>query len=679
MTTLTGLVRGATDSVGSITPIANIAALRALTTSTGPDSPRLVYVADYDVAGAGGGGFFECQQGGNPATASFTASISNTMTVTAVASGYISTGDVITCAGIPANAHLVTFLTGTPGGVGDYLLDHFGAAFVLSSRAMTSTSDNGATCIVDASGRRWNRIWDKTGFDVRWAGIFKSNVDNGPLIGRLPKYVPLVYEDGIYQFASYPSFSDLFATISRGSMTVFNCTGALLSFNTDSPAFTWNWGPVPFHFTAEQGDIQYGTFNPGGGGPGTSVMANAGISPMEGISILAQFDGTFGVGLQLASPGNSWPDFTPVSTRPKNLTVGGFYVNVIYGPVISHTYLTGLDEAVMRSGGIGYRYDNYPNTDSGENMSNRRCNFNAHYGDGVQLVRSHRQDLDICSLTYNHRALYITGTPAFVSSYFETNISATPAEVAAVDENANLVFTSRTNFLHFDRAQVNIVQFGGTPGIRGSQVFFERCQFTDTASNNTNVPNGQFLQPEAGLQIFGSVCGWNGINFPPCLSPNQCMQPNWNFAIAGLALYPGSSGCTNQTSVVHSPQTNAVALTGAATLQLATMDVKPGELIYVTMYDEVVGVISSLAGSMVFKTADGVTVDTAAFSQTPSVADWHFNPVTLAPNWSTAVHGWAFQCFVFRVPIGASKMTGSFSTTGAGTYYISELAIYHQQ
>lgn len=32
MTVLTGLVRGATDSVGSITSIANIAALRALTT-----------------------------------------------------------------------------------------------------------------------------------------------------------------------------------------------------------------------------------------------------------------------------------------------------------------------------------------------------------------------------------------------------------------------------------------------------------------------------------------------------------------------------------------------------------------------------------------------------------------------------------------------------------------------
>lgn len=678
MTVLTGLNRGTTDSVGSITSVANIAALRALTTSTGPDSPDIVYVADYAVAGAGGGGFFKCQAAGaHPATASFTASLSNAdtyLTVTAISpGGYISVGDVIGGSGVPNNMVVIKPVFGATGGIGSYFVNYFGVSSNLSSRAMTSTSDNGATCIVDASGRRWFRQWDRTGFDVRWAGIFTSNVDNGPLIGRLPKYATNYFQDGVYQFASYPTFTDMLVTISRGPSTIFNCTGALVQFDLNSPAFSWNWGPTPYHLD----DIQIGIFNglPVGS---MAVMASASISPLEGIGIVAQFDGTHGVGLQLGYTGDDYPSFVPLYTRPKNFTVGGFYCNVIYGPAISHVFLTGLDEAVMRTGGIGYRYDNYPNSDSGENLANRRCNFNGHYGDGMQLVGSQRQDVDTCSLTYNHRAMYITGTPVFVSSYFETNIANTPAENFAVDVNANLILTSRTSLLHFDRYQGNYVLFGGTPGSRGSQVFFDRCTFTDTVSNSTNLPNGQFLQSEAGLQIHGSVMGWNGINFPPCLSPNQCMQPNWNFVTAGLALYPGSSGCTNQTSVVHSPQTNAVSMTGAATLQFATMDVKPGELIYVTMVDKVVGTISTLVGSMVFKTADGITVATTAFSQTPSVADWHYNPVTLSPNWATSVHDWAFEGFVFRVPIGASEMTGSFSTTGGGNYYISELAIYRQ-
>ena len=62
---LTGLVKGDTDSVGSITPVANIAALRALTTNVGsnPDTAKFVYVAGHTTAGDGGEGFFALSPG----------------------------------------------------------------------------------------------------------------------------------------------------------------------------------------------------------------------------------------------------------------------------------------------------------------------------------------------------------------------------------------------------------------------------------------------------------------------------------------------------------------------------------------------------------------------------------------------------------------------------------------
>lgn len=67
MTLLTGLIKGATDSIGSITPVANIAALRALTSapSANPDSPIFVYVAGHTTAGDGGEGFFALSPGSN--------------------------------------------------------------------------------------------------------------------------------------------------------------------------------------------------------------------------------------------------------------------------------------------------------------------------------------------------------------------------------------------------------------------------------------------------------------------------------------------------------------------------------------------------------------------------------------------------------------------------------------
>ncbi len=62
---LQGLIRnGGINSVVSITPVANLAALRAISSST-IDNPIFVYVSGHTTAGDGGEGFFALSPGSN--------------------------------------------------------------------------------------------------------------------------------------------------------------------------------------------------------------------------------------------------------------------------------------------------------------------------------------------------------------------------------------------------------------------------------------------------------------------------------------------------------------------------------------------------------------------------------------------------------------------------------------
>jgi hypothetical protein len=574
---LTGLVLGATDSVASITPIANVTTLRALTNTFVANYVTLAsYSAATNAAPDGGGGLF---------------------------------------------------------------------AYVPSD---TTSTDNSSTIIVDASNRRWYRVWDGVHFQAAWAGIFPTNANNGPLISRIPKFCECWLQNGVYTFTTYPNQNDFSAIFWRGYSYVFNCTGSLGSdFDQTKLAFDWSYAPI--------NQIYNGMTYAAGGS--AADMTSAGLSPIEGGGILSQLDGAAGVGLRLGGPG--YPPSPPAPftfpenyyLRPKNFSVGGFYINVGW-TVPNNCFLTGCENVVVKRGQIGFYFNETAvgESNSGENLTLLNCNMNGLQADGYEFFAAQRWTLDGCSLTYNHRMGFSSNQyTVFKSCYFETNATNTPGSLIACDGNSVVVFDEGTSILGLPFSNSDLIFFGG--GGANCRVLFK-----DTAVFNSG--SLQFLIATAGLNARGKTIGFNGNNYPTALSPDNLMQPDWNFASGGLTFYPGSSGVTNQAVVVHSPQTRAASFTGAATLHLSTMAMVPYEIIQVWWYDKVVGTITSVGGVMTFLTEDGVTISTSNFSG------------------NTSVHDWTSAFFQFFAPAGTSKMTMTITTAGAGNYYVSELQVY---
>ena len=205
---------------------------------------------------------------------------------------------------------------------------------------------------------------------------------------------------------------------------------------------------------------------------------------------------------------------------------------------------------------------------------------------------------------------------------------------------------------------VNLINFESSTGT----AYFRGNPFCDA-----NI-NRQFLQLSAGQNVYGgALTGFNGRGFPICLSPNQLLQNDYLFA-SGTTFYPGST-CTFAGS--------SAVFTGSETLQFQTMECQPGDLMAVSFVDTLSGTISGLGGSLVFKTGDGTTVATNNFATTPGVAGFSHGSSPGSTLWTTTVRGQTLQQFIFRVPSGASKFTGTLTTTGgAGTYSLTSLAIY---
>jgi hypothetical protein len=514
----------------------------------------------------------------------------------------------------------------------------------------TTSADNSATIIVDASSRRWYRVWDGVHFQAAWAGIFPSNADNGALISRVPKYSECWFQAGVYTFATYPSQNDFSNVFWRGFSYAFYCTGLLTpDFDQTKIAFDWTYIPT----TPPYG----GAYAAGGS---TSDMATAGISPLEGCGIVSQLDGASGVGLRLGGPFSSYPE--NYYGRPRGFSVGGFYINVGY-TVPVNCFLTGCENVVVKRGQIGFYWNENATgeSNSGENLTLLDCNMNGLQNDGYEFFAAQRWTLDGCSLTYNHRMGYSSNQyTVFKSCYFETNASNTPNELIAVDGGSTVVFDQGTSMLGLPFSSADLIAFYATNPqlVHKYRVFFKDTAVYDTTNSRL------FIISSATVPVRGKVIGFNGINFPYPLAPSVLMQPDWDFSSGGLTFYPGSSGVTNQGVVVHSPQTHAASFTGTATLQLTTMSVSPDEDIFVAFFDKVVGTITSLGGIMTFFTEDGITISTTTLASVASA------------SWTTSVHDWQQPYFQFVTPTGASKMTMTITSAGAGNYYVSELQVY---
>lgn len=426
---------------------------------------------------------------------------------------------------------------------------------------------------------------------------------------------------------------------------------AALEMDANGDQGTVNFGATPFARAASSGFSAWGS--------------GVTLDPAAQINISLSNGNLTGTTSGIASlPGD--PNFADqYFIRPKNFSVGGFYVLVSWANAFD-SYLTGLENVVLKGCFIGIYYSNTSGgpTGSGENFSFIRCDFNHCFQDAFQIYPVTLSiTFDGCSFDYNNRngfadATFSGITIAMKNCYNETEVDATPNELYAINGWVQLSIDSSSVFNGYTHgySAASMFAFGGV-GV--AQVQLNKPMFYDEA-------NRQFINTSAADNIFGSVvCAAinNSSMWVPAVSPGNLINPDWNFASGGLTFYPGSSGCTNQTSVVHSPQTNAVAMVGNALLPFATMDVNPGEVICMSMYDKASGQLAAVGGSVIFETADGITVATESFATTTPIP--LFANSALAPGFTAASRDWTLEQFAFRVPSGASKMTGNLTSSTA--------------
>ncbi len=428
------------------------------------------------------------------------------------------------------------------------------------------------------------------------------------------------------------------------SVTAYFLTAGLLGFNSTATA---NFGASAFIGAIPVGFSAWGvatTFNPAD--EYGIVFSNGNLTvtnPLQGM------------------PGGI---NSPVAyfIRPRNFSVGGFFCQASFNNAVN-CFLTGLEGVVLKNGYIGVYYTLLNN--SGENFSFTRCMFNSLATDGFQVFAGTLDvTFDNSSFDYNGRNGYASSVTCILKNcHLEGEGPGSPtAELFAIDGWTQLIVDCGTTFNGFNNGwpAASMFAIDGTSTV--AQVHIHGSPFYDAA-------NRQFINLDPADNIFGNiVCrAINGSSmWFPAISPGNLINPDWNFASGSLTFYPGSSGCAVQTGVVHSPQTHAVAMTGNASLGLSTMDVVSGEIIIMSMWDKVSAPLFSIGGNVVFSTADGITVATYNFATTTPIPRFSFTP--LSPNFTTAARDWSLQYFAFRVPSGASKMTGNVTAVSIVTF-----------
>lgn len=419
----------------------------------------------------------------------------------------------------------------------------------------------------------------------------------------------------------------------------------------------------------------------GGGG---YDMTCAGLSYIEGVAILSNVGAlTLGIGIRLGSQGTDIIEQLFLENqfmRPANFSVGGFYCLVLFGSPAVNCFLTGLDSCILKGGTIGVYWDQGApgSSNQGENFLISRTDFAGMVSDALNITGGQRWSLINGSLDYNHRNGVFTNTCiTFTNVYHETGQSSTPGALYGLLGESNLTFDSTSSFLGLQNGYFagDLFQnFGGQ-----SQVILDNCLYFDSAAlpYASEGPGSfgygrQFINFTPGPGIYGNVKGFNGINFVPAISPDNLMNADWNFASGGLSFYPGSSGCTNQTSVVPPATavtpvaaTNAILMSGTASLHFDTMPVKPGMIVLIQWADLLAGTTGALGGSVIFKSGTGTTISTDSFTPACSAPNYYLrNSGVLAPNFTTVPRGtFTQQCFAFRAPSGATQMTGNIATT----------------
>jgi hypothetical protein len=341
--------------------------------------------------------------------------------------------------------------------------------------------------------------------------------------------------------------------------------------------------------------------------------------------------------------------------RPRNFSVGGFYVNIGF-PIPTNCFLTGIENVVIKGGNIGVYYNNGAAgaSNSGENLLFKDCNFNQLTADGFQILAAQKATFRGCSFTYNHRHGYASNQlTCFEGCYFEFNATSTPNEMLAADGGSTISFDDLTILLSLPLSTA-------APAINltgaNASVLFNKTQFFSSTFQ-------QLFYTGASFNIFGSLRGCNGTNFPTLLSQNQNFLPDGLFASGGILSYPGSSGVTVQTGTVHAPQTHAALLTGTATLITNKVPVKAGEWLFLTFFDQLTGTVGGLTGNCTFYTGDAIQIGSPT-------------PLSYA-GWNTTARGWTMQFFQLNVPAGTGYVVLTITVPSAsGNYYLSELCLY---
>lgn len=792
---LTGLKRGVTDSVASITQAADtIAELRLLTTSTGPDSPKFIYVDGYLAAGDGGGGFFEYIAGDtfsddNSATVFVDASarrwyrswdgvnfmaawagiftttpdiavliplvpkfcfchfppgtftvnsnipqanfsnvfwrgISTIWSVTKVNTAFDVTKVILNWTYVPITAiQNGTYNVGSAGdmttaglsaieGIGIVNQESINASvgvqmgaiiYPSTSSARSTTSKTTGkfhfevTLDVATPASQYGNIGvgiataahvmqNNPGADLESIGYYNNPpsvyinnaiLGDGPVAaeGQITAY-EVDLDAQTFKIQNVTTAPGVWVTFSFASLPAATPYFVLLSDVVRLASATVNFGATPFAAAVTSGYSAWGA--------GTT------LNPADQYTYAPdQIAATFSNGnLTMTNNNYGLPGDYPRNyyLRPKNFSVGGFYVNLGY-TVPVHCFLTGPEGVVLKNGSIGLQHDQSVSLDSGENLCATNCNLNGVSVDGAQITNVVKYTLEGCSFTYSTRILFAANSGVFLrGSYIETSAGGfqsgpfTTGELIALDGGANLLVDYDCSILLLPASASDLVAFyAGGGGY--AQAYFDGPLVYNRDGNTVVRPAVQYLIHSEGKNVQGYTRGFNGDNVPFGLSPNQNLQPNWNFATAGLALYPGSTGVTNQTSVFHAPQTNAAKFANAGgTLQGATFNVNPGDNVFISFFDKVTSGTTGVfpTGQVTYSTADGVAIGTAAFTAACGIPNFVPGGV-LNPSWPpSAARDWTIERFAFKVPSGATKMTWKIDQPNSGdtAYYVSEMVIY---
>jgi hypothetical protein len=446
----------------------------------------------------------------------------------------------------------------------------------------------------------------------------------------------LIWVKNITQSGNWNNSGSANPATGTGGISISALTGspwfaAVQQVATPGDQFTVNFGGSAFALTPSSGFSAWGsttTWNPND--VGNLTFSNGNLTTVNGVVY--------------------YPEAYYI--RPKNFSVGGFYINIGF-LIPTNCFLTGLENVVMKGGDIGLYYNNaaYSESNSGENLCCMHCTFDNLTTDAFQIYSAQKWTFRGCSFDYNYRHGYISGNyTTFESAYFEFNSTSTPNEMMAIAGNATVVFDSTTIILGLPAStSAAILNMSGT-----ATAWFGQTSVYDNAFQ-------QIFYTGSG-NVFGSIKGCNGVNYPELLSANQNLLPDGFFASGGLTFYPGSSGVTVQTGTVHSPQTHAASMTGTASLITNKFLVAAGKWLFFTLYDELTGTITSLSGTLVFYTSDAIQISSTALSEV---------------TWTTSTRSWTLQFFgQFLVPAGAAYAIVTISTAGSGNYYLSELCLY---